>query len=76
MEVKSRVKTSWGEVSVIHVRRTPLEALETMGRSKRCRERLEKKLNVKNDRRASERLRALIDKLLNSLEENYGKVNN
>ena len=72
MEIHSKLKTDWGEVRVIHVARTPLEVIETIGRAKRCREILKKKLSLKNDQGASQRAREMGEKLLNSLEENYG----
>ena len=72
MEIHTKLKTDWGEVRVIHVSKTPLEAIETIGRAKRCREALKKKLCVRNDRRASQRARKMGEKLLNSLEEIYG----
>lgn len=72
MEIHSKLKTNWGEVKVIHVSRTPLEVIETMGRAKRAREMLKKKLNVRNDVGASRRAREMGEKLLNSLEEIYG----
>lgn len=76
MEIHSKLKTNWGEVRVIHVCRTPLEVIETLGRAKRTREMLKKKLNVRNDVGASRRAREMGEKLLNSLEEIYGQVNN
>lgn len=72
MEIHDRLKTNWGEVRVIYVSRTPLEVIETIGRAKRAREALKKKLCVKNDVGASERARKMGEKLLNSLEEIYG----
>lgn len=71
MEIHSKLKTNWGEVRVIHVSKTPLEVIETIGRAKRSKERLEKELNVRNDVGALRRLEEMKDKLLNSLKESY-----